>query len=341
MDYRSKHTRVVAFVALLAVASTALGSSRSCEEVAQPLLEAIPLEESAAVIVALEEEGCAELATQAKLALSEQLRTSGPKWNGAEGPARREYERLIALLLQVDPNEPVALLGKAELSLADRDFKAAADAAGKAMMTLLDWQEKKGAVDKAPVDDAPVDEELLQRSYLILGQARALHDEYLAFDTTRSQSLCNLKMRSARYAPPPEPVQFKHNSAEFTKKGQLAADALAWYFASNCTNGRGVVLTGHTDPDGTATHNCDLSQRRADALKEHILRQVNRTGTSAQPLPTIAAVGLGEMVPRSDIPKFLSTEEKKELLRRVEFREGNAPAQARRCDTRVEDTNAY
>jgi outer membrane protein OmpA-like peptidoglycan-associated protein len=80
------------------------------------------------------------------------------------------------------------------------------------------------------------------------------------------------------------------------------ADALA------TTSNRNVLVEGFTDSQGSDTHNLDLSQRRADAVRDYL---VHRGYESAR----IRANGVGEGSPIADN----STAEGRANNRRVEI----------------------
>ena len=69
-----------------------------------------------------------------------------------------------------------------------------------------------------------------------------------------------------------------------------------------------LTISGHTDADGTAAHNLDLSRRRAMAVKRYLIDK----GIASDRMET---AGFGEAVPIADN----ATEEGKALNRRVEF----------------------
>lgn len=70
-----------------------------------------------------------------------------------------------------------------------------------------------------------------------------------------------------------------------------------------------IDVMGHTDSTGSDSYNLDLSRRRADAVKAHL---VMRGVAGAR----IATVGYGEQYPRADN----TTEQGRALNRRVEIR---------------------
>jgi outer membrane protein OmpA-like peptidoglycan-associated protein len=70
-----------------------------------------------------------------------------------------------------------------------------------------------------------------------------------------------------------------------------------------------IDVMGHTDSTGSDSYNLDLSRRRAEAVKAHLVMR----GVSGA---RIATVGYGEQYPRADN----TTEEGRALNRRVEIR---------------------
>jgi outer membrane protein OmpA-like peptidoglycan-associated protein len=69
-----------------------------------------------------------------------------------------------------------------------------------------------------------------------------------------------------------------------------------------------VRIEGHTDSDGAATLNLNLSKARADSVKAYLVRSGVQTAR-------LRAVGLGETSPIAEN----RTPEGKSLNRRVEF----------------------
>lgn len=71
-----------------------------------------------------------------------------------------------------------------------------------------------------------------------------------------------------------------------------------------------LTIAGHTDSDGNAKSNLDLSQRRADAIKKHLITKGNIASDR------INAIGYGSKKPIKSPEK---TDEDKRINRRVEF----------------------
>lgn len=102
-------------------------------------------------------------------------------------------------------------------------------------------------------------------------------------------------------------VTFAFDSTTITPSFRAALDEVA---ASLQKYPNSLVdVMGHTDSTGSDSYNLDLSRRRAEAVKAHLVMR----GVSGA---RIATVGYGEQYPRADN----TTEEGRALNRRVEIR---------------------
>jgi len=84
-------------------------------------------------------------------------------------------------------------------------------------------------------------------------------------------------------------VQFGVNKSNLSKNAKAELDQLA----SNAPNVKGYifVIEGHTDSTGSAAHNNSLSDRRANAVVQHLVANNNI------PAFRVYVVGLGEKAP--------------------------------------------
>lgn len=105
-----------------------------------------------------------------------------------------------------------------------------------------------------------------------------------------------------------DPILFARNSAEILEASFLILDQAADLLRENIA-GR-VEIQGHTDSDGPAEVNLDLSQRRADAVKAYL---VDRGVSEAR----LNATGYGETALKVD-PE--DSADDKAANRRIEFR---------------------
>jgi OOP family OmpA-OmpF porin len=102
-------------------------------------------------------------------------------------------------------------------------------------------------------------------------------------------------------------VTFDTDKAEI-KAGQAGPVEELLFVAQNCPALR-FAIEGHTDSDANDAYNLDLSQRRANAIREYLVAR----GVAGN---RVTAVGKGETSPVADN----ATEEGKALNRRIEIR---------------------
>lgn len=101
-------------------------------------------------------------------------------------------------------------------------------------------------------------------------------------------------------------VEFDSDSANLTAKGRAVLDVVAAILKE--TPGR-VEIAGHTDSTHTSEHNLELSQRRAESVRDYLVRR----GVSKRRLET---VGYGETRPIANN----ETPEGRQHNRRTEFK---------------------
>lgn len=88
-----------------------------------------------------------------------------------------------------------------------------------------------------------------------------------------------------------EGVTFRSGGTTLAESGMSSLAALAEYLVQNPT--RQVTLVGHTDAVGGLGGNIDLSKRRAQAVRQHLIAEL---GVSAD---QVAAEGVGYLAPRA------------------------------------------
>ncbi len=108
----------------------------------------------------------------------------------------------------------------------------------------------------------------------------------------------------------PIPVQFDSNKAVLNPNGKESAEKLVKYLEH--TKPRRVTLIGHTDHHGKVDYNCDLSKKRASALKKHLVDAGIRF--------PIKIIGKGENAPFELYDSSAYTQEEiDQINRRAEF----------------------
>ena len=103
-------------------------------------------------------------------------------------------------------------------------------------------------------------------------------------------------------------IYFRFNSAQFTEDSYRELNQLEQFMADN--PGKQIQIEGHTDKIGTAEYNKELSQRRANAVKEYLVKK----GVDAR---RITAIGYGEERPLASNDDEVNG---RELNRRVELK---------------------
>jgi len=118
----------------------------------------------------------------------------------------------------------------------------------------------------------------------------------------------------------PLPIDFETGSAKLTDKGRTAVAFLAKYLIARGADAGPFFLTGHTDPQGSAKWNCELSRQRLESVVAR-LRQSGVGGGFK-----IQAIAMGATEPFDVVDaKDYSADEIDRINRRVELRT-SAPA---------------
>jgi outer membrane protein OmpA-like peptidoglycan-associated protein len=111
--------------------------------------------------------------------------------------------------------------------------------------------------------------------------------------------------------PPPAPITFIYNEANFTEQGRTRAAAMAAFFKQQHV--AAATLSGHADERGSDLFNLRLSQERLDAVA-HFLREAGYSGK-------LVLVPMGKRQPFAVVDRQrLANEEVFALDRRVELR---------------------
>jgi len=103
---------------------------------------------------------------------------------------------------------------------------------------------------------------------------------------------------------------------DLTADGKRKLDVFAAELVKDHTLWRGMVITGHTDRLGKSGYNKRLGQRRADSIRDYLVKRF------ALPTEQIQTRSMGESRPLKDCPEVNYTEQSKACLqpnRRVEI----------------------
>ncbi len=220
----------------------------------------------------------------------------------ASGGALEAQEPLLRQALSYGRTWPVlAMLGDIEH---DRRNYADASALYQEALTLID--------DEVATPQAPA-VETIKTIFQRAAQSQLLSDTYIATPANRAGEPSGLAQNSFRgwaVTSVPVPITFVTNEANFTPKGQQAAEDLANYLMSQ--NPDRITIIGHTDERGTTAYNQGLSERRAQAVANFLRSQ----GFAGQ----IVTIGRGEGEPfQSDDPARYNQGERWQMDRRVEL----------------------
>ena len=74
-------------------------------------------------------------------------------------------------------------------------------------------------------------------------------------------------------------INFDYNSAQISAKSLESVEALGRALSNAELKGSTFVVAGHTDAAGGEGYNQDLSERRADAIKRHLVEKYGFIGT--------------------------------------------------------------
>jgi len=118
--------------------------------------------------------------------------------------------------------------------------------------------------------------------------------------TAESQFVQSIKNRPTRSLSPPErdqiyaiaqqkpnidlTITFDYNSAQISKSALPQVDALGKALTDPSMKGTTIVVAGHTDAVGSDPYNQDLSERRADSVKQYL---TSKYGMTAADLVTV------------------------------------------------------
>ena len=220
----------------------------------------------------------------------------------AAGAALAAQRDLLERGLAYGRTWPVlALLGDAARAGGDHDA-----ASGRYQEALVVIDDPARTPRPPPVAD-------IRRIFERAGQSRLLAGDYRASPRTRAGApggLAAAAIRGFVVERVPVPVTFHTGTSAFTEPGRRAALDLAGFLKAQ--NPAAIVIAGHTDPRGSEAYNLDLSQRRAEAVRQ-FLREQGFTGQV-----DVVAKGERERFPVDD-PAAYTREQRWQMDRRVEL----------------------
>lgn len=301
-----------ALVATVSTGVCAAAWAGSCEEAAPPFLEALTardLEATRRHYEALEAAfDCADsyraAAARAVANLHADVVLDRLEDGASVQSQREELERGLAYVKYKGTWLALALLGDAVH--ATDDYHRAAELYQEALVAI------NNEVDTPTPPPWPDIERIHRRAW----QSRMLAARFVATPVNRSGEPDGLgapTIRGHAIKRTPIPITFEFDSVEFDDLGRRYADEMAKHLIRQ--EPERIVITAHTDPQGPASYNHDLSRRRGQAVVEFLQSKLAESDVSI----AIEMVPMGESEP---IPLDLNEygeDERMRMHRRVEL----------------------
>lgn len=199
------------------------------------------------------------------------------------------------------PWQLMAAIGDTYRSVKNADGVIDHQSAGRAYQdALLDINDKQAVPNPPPSD-------VIKRLIRLAQQSRLLAEQYSPMALTLSRDVRGVAVEAV-----PLPIQFVRDSHKMTQRGLAYSEELSTGLASQ---GRpAITLVGHTDPEGSASHNDALSLRRAEAVRDYLVQK------GYQP-PMISVAGVGSRDPLKVVDeRQYSVAQIYQMNRRVEVR---------------------
>lgn len=240
-------------------------------------------------------------------------------------PVRRDVGRKTALAHLREASRTPTLTNAAALKLLETG--AQFDQPWQLMAAIGDLRNKvpaaNGTPDRAAASRAyqaaledianpvtvpqPPQRDVIERIVRLAQQTRAAASVFVRGDILMSRAIREIAIEEV-----PVPVEFVRDSDEFTARGRQAAEDAARLLAEQ--NRPRILMTGHTDPDGSDQYNLDLSVRRAQAFKRFLVEK----GYSAASIET---AGQGKLQPlRIENESNYAKDELYQMQRRVDVK---------------------
>ena len=147
-------------------------------------------------------------------------------------------------------------------------------------------------------------------------QSRMLAKSFVATPVNRADEPDGLAApvyRGHKVERVPIPITFIFNSAKFDDLGQRYAEEMAKHLLQQ--RPAGIVITAHTDPEGRASYNLDLSRRRGDAVVEFLQARLKKENVRV----AIEMIPKGESEPIPFDLNEYNEDERMRMHRRVEL----------------------
>ena len=301
----------VAWVAVMSV-STGAGANAwagSCQDAAQPVLEALKARDLDAVgshFGALETEfGCSDT-YRARVARAISNLHADVVLERMEAGAGLESQREVLErgLVYARTWLTLALLGDAAHEA--KDYPRAAELYQDALVDINNETDNPNAPPWSTI------EKIHRRAW----QSRMLAKSFVATPVNRAgepDGLAAPAFRGINVERVPIPITFLFDSAEFDEPGRRYAEELAEHLLQQ--RPERIVITAHTDPEGPASYNLDLSRKRGEVVVEFLQARLKKENVRV----AIEMIPKGESKPiQSDLSEY-DEDERMRMHRRVEL----------------------
>jgi outer membrane protein OmpA-like peptidoglycan-associated protein len=196
-----------------------------------------------------------------------------------------------------DDDDEIVMRGKAYIALRKAEMAEVLASAEKARQTEARANmEANARQNRAAAQDRQLQatEEALQRSNAMAASEAARADaerkaRIALVNVAKAQSL--VIKDEPRGTVITVKVPFKTGKSELPPKAAEQLDPLAE--ALKIAENREILVEGHTDSQGSAEKNLDLSQKRAETVRDYLVQQ-------EVPADRVSATGVGEAMPPDD-----------------------------------------
>ena len=198
----------------------------------------------------------------------------------------------------------LALLGDAAHE--EKDYHGAAGLYQEALVVINNETETPRAPPRSEI------ERIHRRAW----QSRMLAERFVAAPVNRAgnpDGLAAPSIRGHKVEIVPIPITFRFDSDEFDDLGRRYAEEMAEHLMQQ--HPARVVFSAHTDPQGDAPYNLDLSRRRGEAVVEFLQARLSDKDVNVE----VEMIPKGESEPIPFDLEGYSQEERMRMHRRVEL----------------------
>ena len=194
----------------------------------------------------------------------------------------------------------------ADIAHEGKDYHGAAELYQETLVVINNETETPRAPPRAEI------ERIHRRAW----QSRMLAERFVAAPVNRAgnpDGLAAPSIRGHKVEIVPIPITFRFDSAEFDDLGRRYAEEMAGHLMQQ--RPARVVISAHTDPQGDASYNLDLSRRRGEAVVDFLQARLSDKDVNVD----IEMIPKGESEPIPSDLEAYSQDERMRMHRRVEL----------------------